>query len=253
MSPDPDDPDGPADDSPGEEATEEAGDVRSTNPLDRLFRRKNPFEGVFAHTQKIRECVELLEDGIEAYVANDWEEFHELTQKVNEVEHEADGIQANIRSHLPRFIFMPVNKGDLEHLLHLQDSILDQAENLMEMMDARHTRVPDPLMGEFRTHVRLAIETVKAYEAAVDEFHDVLDSGFGGGQRDEAKRAIKVVHEMEYEADQLRYDLVRQIYEHEDELEPMDVYHLLKIADWVDNIADQAENSADKLRAMMAK
>ena len=43
------------------------------------------------------------------------------------------------------------------------------------------------------------------------------------------------------------------IYDLEKKLDPMDVYHLLKIADWVDDIADHAENVADWLRAMIAK
>ena len=45
----------------------------------------------------------------------------------------------------------------------------------------------------------------------------------------------------------------RGIYKLEKKLDPMDVYHLLKIADWVDDIADHAENVVDWLRAMMAK
>ena len=44
-----------------------------------------------------------------------------------------------------------------------------------------------------------------------------------------------------------------EIYKLEKKLNPMDVYHLLKIADWVDDIADHAENVADWLRAMIAK
>ena len=43
------------------------------------------------------------------------------------------------------------------------------------------------------------------------------------------------------------------IYKLEKKLNPLDVYHLLKIADWVDDIADHAENVADWLRAMIAK
>ena len=33
----------------------------------------------------------------------------------------------------------------------------------------------------------------------------------------------------------------------------MDTYHLLKIINWVDDIADRAENVADWLRSMIAK
>jgi hypothetical protein len=47
--------------------------------------------------------------------------------------------------------------------------------------------------------------------------------------------------------------LVRYLLEIEDKLDAMDEYHLLKISDWVDDIADHAENVADWLRAMVAK
>ena len=49
------------------------------------------------------------------------------------------------------------------------------------------------------------------------------------------------------------YEVEKGIYNLEKKLDPMDVYHLLKIADWVDDIADHAENVADWLRAMIAK
>jgi uncharacterized protein Yka (UPF0111/DUF47 family) len=47
--------------------------------------------------------------------------------------------------------------------------------------------------------------------------------------------------------------MTKGIYKLEKKLDPMDAYHLLKIADWVDDIADHAENVADWLRAMIAK
>lgn len=50
-----------------------------------------------------------------------------------------------------------------------------------------------------------------------------------------------------------KYELTKEIYKMESELKPMDMYHLLKITDWTDDIADHAENVADWLRAMVAK
>jgi uncharacterized protein Yka (UPF0111/DUF47 family) len=47
--------------------------------------------------------------------------------------------------------------------------------------------------------------------------------------------------------------MTRGVYKLEKKLEPMDVYHLLKIIDLVDDIADHAENVADWLRSMIAK
>ena len=47
--------------------------------------------------------------------------------------------------------------------------------------------------------------------------------------------------------------MTKGIYKLERKIDPMDVYHLLKIADWADDVADHAENVADWLRAMIAK
>ena len=64
---------------------------------------------------------------------------------------------------------------------------------------------------------------------------------------------IHSVHKKEWEADQVRYVITKKIYEMEDALTPMNEYHLLKIVDWVDDMADHAENVVDWLRAMIAK
>ncbi|MCD6108636.1 MAG: DUF47 family protein, partial [Thermoplasmata archaeon] len=50
-----------------------------------------------------------------------------------------------------------------------------------------------------------------------------------------------------------KYTITKNIYKLEKKLKPMDIYHLLKIADWIDDIADHAENVADWLRAMIAR
>jgi uncharacterized protein Yka (UPF0111/DUF47 family) len=90
-------------------------------------------------------------------------------------------------------------------------------------------------------------------EDAVENIKDLVESGFIKKEREETKNYIHKVHEAEYNADQKKYDLTKKIYELEKKLKPMDEYHLLKIADWVDDIADHAENVADWLRSMIAR
>jgi uncharacterized protein Yka (UPF0111/DUF47 family) len=72
-------------------------------------------------------------------------------------------------------------------------------------------------------------------------------------EREQTKEFIYKIHEFERLADKKKYEMTKGIYKLEKKLSPMDVYHLLKIADWVDDIADHAENVADWLRAMIAK
>ena len=137
--------------------------------------------------------------------------------------------------------------------LREQDAILDHADNLARMLDMRHTTIPKKLQPIFIDHIKIVIQTVNAMEEAVSNICDLVETGFVKREREQTKEFIYKVHQYEYEADRKKYEMTKGIYQHEKKLDPMDVYHLLKIADWVDDIADHAENVADWLRAMIAK
>ena len=148
---------------------------------------------------------------------------------------------------------MPVDKGKFMWALREQDAILDHAENLAIMLDMRHTKIPKELQKLFIEHAKLIVKTVEAMEDAVGNLCDLIETSFVKREREQTKEFIHKVHQWEYEADKKKYEMTKGIYKLEKKLNPMDVYHLLKIADWVDDIADHAENVADWLRAMIAK
>lgn len=222
-------------------------------PITDTFRKKAPFSQLVDHMCKIRECINILGDGLIRYYKGNYTGFTELAKKVSQYEHEADLIKSNIRNHLPSSLLMPVDKGRFLWALREQDKILDHAENLVEMLDMRHTKIPKELQPLFIEHTNLVMETVKAMEDAVCNIKDLVETGFVKREREQTKQFIHIVHDYEYKADKKRYEVTKGIYRLEKKLKPMDVYHLLKIADWVDEIADHAENVADWLRSMIAK
>ncbi len=154
---------------------------------------------------------------------------------------------------LPSFVFIPVDKGKFMWALREQDAILDHAENLSRMLDMRHTKIPKELQDVFIEHIKLVVNTVEAMEEAVSNIKDLVETSFVKREREQTKKFIYKVHELEYKADEKKYEMTKSIYKLEKKLNPMDVYHLLKIADWADDIADHAENVADWLRSMVAK
>jgi hypothetical protein len=222
-------------------------------PITDTFRRKTPFHQLLEHMCKVEEGISLLGEGLIRYYKGDYKGISELAKKISKIEHEADIIKGNIRNHLPSSLLMPVDKGRFLWTLREQDAILDHAENLSEMLDMRHTKVPKELQQLFIDHTKQVMKTVCSMETAVQNIRDLVDTGFVKREREQTKEYIRNVHECEYKADQLRYQITRGIYKLEKKLSPMDVYHLIKIADWVDEIADHAENVADWLRSMIAK
>jgi len=216
-------------------------------PVVDTFRKKSPFGQLLDHMEKVRECIDILGDGLVKYYKGDYKGFSELAENVSKIEHEADLIKGNLRNHLPSSLFMPVDKGKFMWALREQDAILDHAENLVNMLDMRHTKIPEQLQDLFIKHTKLVLKTVVAMQNAVGNIKDLVETSFVKREREQTKQFIYKVHESEWKADQ------KGIYKLEKKLDPMDVYHLLKIADWVDDIADHAENVADWLRAMIAK
>lgn len=227
--------------------------TRARAPVSDAYRKKSPLEGLLDHMDKVKECISILEGSLVEYYRGHTEDFHETAKKIAELEHEADLIKGNIRAHLPSSILMPVDKKYFLWQLREQDAILDHAENLAHLIDMRHTAIPIKLKEPFIEHAHLVAETVGAMEKAVGKFKDLVESSFIRKERDKVKDIIHEIHRKEWEADQKKYELTQGIYKLEDELEPMDIYHLLKTADWVDDIADHAENVADWMRAMVAK
>ncbi len=222
-------------------------------PVSDTYRRKTPFSQLLEHMEKVRECIDILGDGLNRYYKGDYKGFSDLAKKVSEIEHEADIIKGNLRNHLPSSLFMPVDKGKFMWALREQDKILDHAENLVNMLDMRHTKVPKELQSVFIEHAKLVMKTVEAMETAVGNIRDLVQTSFVKREREQTKQLVRKVHRYEWEADQKKYEMTKGIYKLEKKLNPMDVYHLLKMADWVDDIADHAENVADWLRAMIAK
>ena len=80
-------------------------------PIVDTLRKKSPFDRLLEHMGKVRECINILGEGLIHYYNEDYKGFSELAKKVSELEHEADIIKGNIRNHLPTTLLFPVDKG----------------------------------------------------------------------------------------------------------------------------------------------
>jgi predicted phosphate transport protein (TIGR00153 family) len=222
-------------------------------PVADTYRRKTPFRQLYDHMNVVKRGIDALGEGLIHYYTGNYKGFSKLAKSIAEYEHEADVIKSNLRNHLPNSLFMPVDKGKFLRALREQDAILDHANTLARMLDMRHTKIPKPLQKGFIEHVEGSLKTVGAMEKAVGNIMDLVETSFVKRERDQTKEHIHEVQRLEQETDEIKYKVTKAIYKMEDKLKPMDTYHLLKIIDWVDDIADHAENVTDWLRAMIAR
>lgn len=224
-------------------------------PIFDTFRDRSPFQGLYDHANKITECIAALQETSAAFIAGEHDKTHDLAMKVSRLEFEADEIKSNLRNHLPGNVRMPVDKALFLAALSSQDGILDQAEDAAIWMSMRQTNIGPEIGASLTALLDKVAETVVAYQEAVGNLHDLVETGFVKREREEEKELIHKVHALEHETDVLSRELSRQLLapKAEEELGPISVYHLLKLTLQISKIADYAENAGDRLRAMLSR
>ena len=204
------------------------------------------------HFKYVHIGITALDKTVKCYLDGDLKNFKKFAEKVCKSEQRADNVKGNIRNHLPKFIFIPINKGDFLALLKEADGILDTAEDVTVLMDMKFTPIPEDIKTNFKLVMNKALEIVETLGEALDMFNFMLESSFGGKTREDIKKVIHRIHKLEHESDRIEKKISKQLFNLKD-LDPISVIHLLKIIDRMGCIADHAENAGDMIRAMLAK
>ena len=217
--------------------------------LSSLF-RESPFENLQKHADKVKECAHLFKDAAVCHIGEDCEEFDMLTEKVSELEHQADEIKRNIRNHLPKGILMPVDKFQFLQYLREQDKVLDEVEEALFWLSFRPRSVPDEVSADIHALVEAVIPPIEVLSdlvAMATKFFKTKSSEL----REQMKALIREIRRYEGEADELERQLKYKLFSIIED--PLAVFHLIRLVEIIGDIADHAQNASDRMRAMIAK
>ena len=99
----------------------------------RLF-GKSPFAPLQTHMNKVAVCMEKLTKIIESLSSHSASKVEHLIEDLSQLEHEADLTKNDIRNHLPKSLFMPIDRGhfleifwDAKHIIEEIDELLESA------------------------------------------------------------------------------------------------------------------------------
>ncbi len=220
--------------------------------IEELF-GSSPFGPLAKHTKKVHECVQLLRPLMQAAIKANYEEIHDLQDKVSKLEYEADQIKHAIREHLPRRYFIPVEREDLDEFLHNQDHIADLVEDFAVILVIRKTRIHPELAEQFLDFVDQVYQVSDTLEDAAEKMTALAETSFGGAEADEVLELIEGLGEEEWKADRMQRELSKCMYELEDELDPITIIFYEKMLRTLSAVANAAENTGESLRTMIVK
>ena len=211
----------------------------------------SPFEGLQQHAEKVKECAWAFQQAMECYVSRQCQTFKELRQEVIVLEQEADGIKRRIRGHLPIGTLMPVSKFQLFRYLREQDGVLDAVEDALDWISYRPEPAIQPELGkDLILLVDAVIDPIEELSKMVIEARQYFRS-YNEKQRTKVKEIIRTLRQQEHEADIIEDRIKRKAFHLS--VDPITVFHMVRLAEIVGSVADHAENAGDMMRAMLAK
>ena len=222
------------------------------NTFSKLF-GQSPFTALQEHMRVVLECAREVQPLIEALAAGDQEQVIQLKDRIFEREAEADRIKHELRAHLPKSLFMPVDRRDLLEVLLLQDTIANVAQDIAGLLIERKMSIPDFLRDPLIELTARCVDTVEHAAKVIEELDELLAIGFRGREVDSVDQMLKELNLIEDETDELGIALARALFDHEDELKPVSVMMWYQIIEWIGDLADYAEKVGDHLRLLIAK
>lgn len=214
---------------------------------------KSPFGPIVEHAKKVHECVEMIQPLMEALVYENYVLIRKLQDKVSRLEYEADILKHDIRENLPRRLFLPVPREELDGFLQCQEKMADYAEDFSIILMIRKTKLHPHVQDKFFAFVEQIFQVSGTLLTAAVELKNLAEVSFSGAESKEVLDLIKNLGEEEWKADRLARSLSIDIYQLENELSPIDIMFYEKILLKLGAIANEAENAGDFLRAMIIK
>ncbi len=226
--------------------------MKSTSPLAGLL-RKSPFKPLQEHMRTVHSCVTLLPSLFKALSSKDTEQVQQFAQQIAALETEADKQKAVFRLHMPKTLFMPVDRRDLLNLLRDQDSLADDAEKIGQILLSRDMVIPEAIKELLDTLVQETVAISSEALLIIEELDELVQVGFGGREHDKVIEMISKLRSSEHTIDHTLLEIRQALFAVEESLPPVSVMFWYKILDLLGNMSDQAENMSDRLLLFLSK
>lgn len=216
----------------------------------RLF-GKSPFAPLQTHMNKVATCIEKLTKIFEFLLKTDGEKIERLVAELSDLEHEADLTKNDIRNHLPKSIFLPIDRSHFLEILSIQDSIADKAEDIGILLSLR----PLELFKNFGTDLlalyKKNVEVFWDAKQIIAEIDELLESSFGGIEAEKVKAMVEQTAFKEHEADRMQRYLLKQLFMQGDQLSVPSFYLWVRLIEEMGGLSQLSEKLANRIRMIL--
>lgn len=215
-----------------------------------LFGR-SPFAPLKAHMDNVANCVHKLPELFDALISGDFDHLNTIAAEISKLEHQADTAKNDIRNHLPKSLFLPVDRNSLLEILSLQDSLADRSEDVAVMFTLKPIELPETMKNDVLDFLKKNIEAFDASRAIINEMHDLLESSFGGIEADKVRKMVDHVAFIEHEADLIQRKLLKILFSSENSMHYTTFYFWQRTLETLGALSNLSEKLSYRVRQML--
>ena len=185
----------------------------------------------------------LFKLGVDSYLKGNVESFEKKLEDITQTENQGDSLRRSLEEQLYMQTLIPESRGDVLELLENMDTLLDRFKGAMWRFEIEYPAIPVEMHNDFKELVSCVVDSVEAMVRSARAFFKDIAA---------VSDHMHKVSYWEKQSDKVSTRLQRTIFR-QDELE---LSHKLQLRDFVihvDQIADQAEDVADKLSIYVIK
>lgn len=216
----------------------------------RLF-GKSPFSPLQSHMKKVSACMKKLTEIFENLQHKPPEELERLVDELSKLEHEADLTKNDIRNHLPKSLFLPIDRSQFLEILSIQDNISDQAEDIGNLLILYPTSELGYLCDHLKALFQKNMEAFWDTRNIIKELHGLLESSFGGIEAERVKTIVDRTSREEYEADKMKHDLMKEFFKTAEEVKTPVFYLYIRLVEEINQISHISEKLANRIRMIL--
>lgn len=221
------------------------------NYISKIF-GKSPVGPLQAHMDTCYQCAKELIAFFSHVVANDWDSAATSRERIVELENAADELKKQIRSDLPKSLFMPVPREDLLELLLVQDRIANRARDVSGIVLGRRMQIPEAIQQRFQEFVSRNVDAAKQARKSIRELDELYETGFRGAEAALVESLVDVLDQIENDTDDLQVGVRAELFAIEKDLPPVDVMFLYRIVELIGDVADMAERIGRRLELLLS-
>jgi predicted phosphate transport protein (TIGR00153 family) len=226
--------------------------MAGNNPFTSLFGR-SPFKPMQEHMRTVKKCIAQLPKLFEALCDDDRKRLEAVKDKIFDLENDADIIKNELRAHLPKSLFMPVDRRDLLEVLDLQDSIADTAQDIAGLLVERKMEVAKGMREPLLNLVQRSVDACDQATRIIERLDELVETGFRGRDSEAVIEMVEQLNKIESDTDQMGLELSRSLFAHEDDMKPVSVVFWYNLIIMIGEVADYSEKVGNRLRLLLAR